>query len=365
MSNSNWYFAIQREVSALMNVTLSEVLEAADGRVCDVIAPLIKRKIEKRTNMRPLLFFIGYCIGKNKVISLDELSDAERHVVSRITAALELENVSSYYINHYLDGKGDIKNEQDAKNRVLAGLLCRDLAHSVIVSSDFLSDEQKKIITDTLVAIDFDINCAQVADINGLLFENIEKFQDREVYERAYFERCKLISGQFYGRCVELGMKIGGADSMAKDLCESFTALYTKMSTLGQFGNDIGDFAPPEMHTGTVEKNYYKDYGSDFINGRLTLPNYLLLTRADKNDLDQLNNIRQEGFLAENMKIILSLLKKYGVIDDCIRLLKDQFTQEKKLFRYESSELRTLISSSLIIFKSNKLIISVREAVAG
>ena len=47
---------------------------------------------------------------------------------------------------------------------------------------------------------------------------------------------------------------------------------YTEMITLLQFANDIGDYAPPDLASGTDEKNLYKDFGSDLRNRRLTYP---------------------------------------------------------------------------------------------
>lgn len=312
--------------------------------------------------MRPLLFYIGYCLSRNKVLDIDKLNKNDKMIIGGVTASLELENISSYYINHFLDDKADIQNEKDKKNRVLAGLICRDLAMSNIDSLKVLNEEGRQLVKNTLVMIDYDISLAQSIDINELVFDNINKYKNQDKYLEAYFNRCRLISGQFYGRCVELGIKLGNNNYNPK-ICRAMTELYTRMSTLGQYGNDIGDFAPPTAHSGTQEKNYYKDYGSDLINGRLTYPNYLLLTRANRQDLAKLNKIRTLGFSTTRMKEFLRLMKDYEVVDDCLKLLKNEFKRVKQGLALEKGDLRTLVSSSLIIFKSNKLLVAVRDAI--
>jgi len=361
MSEANWYFNIQKQVSELMAPPLKEVLEKADDNIRGPISPLIERKINAGANMRPLIFFIGYCIAKKKVLDIRALNNDDRRIIGEATAALELENISTYYINHYLDNKADIKDESDAKNRVLAGQLCRDLSHKIIADSEVFSDKQKFTATNTINEIDRDIVYAQFMDINKLIFKNIGLYYNQKDYLEEYFKRCRLISGQFYGRCAELGIKIGD-DKHDEDLCENITDLYTNIASLGQFSNDIGDFAPPEMHTGTLEKNYYKDYGSDFLNGRLTYPNYLLLTRADEEDKKFLEETRETRFDRERIIRIIQMLKKYNIFDDSMHLLKSEFKKEKKNLKVEKGDLRTLISSSLILCKHNKLIKSIRDS---
>ena len=139
---------------------------------------------------------------------------------------------------------------------------------------------------------------------NTGIFENMGEFSDEKEFRDVYFERCRKISGQFYGRCAEIGYIIGSnstARSKDKQMIKNF---YTEMATLGQFGNDIGDYALADTHSGTIEKNFYKDYGSDFKNQRLTYPNYLLLKRLiSPKDEEIVTSILKKGFTKQTIPV--------------------------------------------------------------
>ena len=83
-----------------------------------------------------MVFYVGYCLAKgNDLIPIETLNEEEKDLIADITAAIEVENIATYYVNHYLDQKGDIKDKQDEKNRVLAGILSNTLAQEIIEST--------------------------------------------------------------------------------------------------------------------------------------------------------------------------------------------------------------------------------------
>lgn len=364
MSNSNWYNDIQTSIAELTSQELLNSLNQFRGTERNIIADLFIKKIKNNKNFRPLIFYIGYCLAKgSKLVPIESLSSKERKIIGDVTAAIEIENIATYYINHYIDKKGDIKDAQDEKNRVLAGVMCRNIQQEIIEKLKidiYLKLEISKILR----KIDQDIASAQIYEVNAGTFKNLDSFKDENDFLEKYFERCRKISGQFYGRSVEIGYVLGKnsiARSAKKQMIVDF---YTEMATLGQYGNDIGDYAPAESHSGTLEKNYYKDYGSDFKNQRLTYPNYLLLKRINNaSDLNFISILLAEGFSNQATVRFIDLMKKYCVFSDCFSLLNNRFNEEKKKLSLPKSELRTLVSSSVIFVKSNKLISSVKKMI--
>ncbi|KKQ50902.1 MAG: Polyprenyl synthetase [Parcubacteria group bacterium GW2011_GWD2_38_11] len=364
MSTSNWYNEIETSIANLTTKGLLKAFDKFEGADKEVISNLFVKKIEKNKNFRPLVFFVGYCIAKGgKLLKIDSLSNEEKDLIGDITAAIEVENIATYYINHYIDQKGDIKDKQDEKNRVLAGVMCRNIQQSIIENLS-LELELKSEIIRLLKEIDQDIAKAQIFEVNTGIFSKIDEFSDESKFLEIYFERCRKISGQFYGRSAEIGYVVGARSIKETEDKRKIEQLYTEMITLLQYSNDIGDYAPPTMHSGTVEKNFYKDYGSDFKNQRLTYPNYLLLKRA-KSETDKkfIEVVLKKGFTDKNIVKFIKLMNKYNVLSDCFTLLNHNFNKEKKRLWLPESELRTLISSSIIIVRSNKLLTSVKQLI--
>lgn len=360
MSSFDWYNQILTQVSTLTSSGLLMGIGEYSGTNRRVLSNLFEKKIIAGKNLRPLIFFIGFCIAKGRLININELTETEQITIAKITAALEAENISSYYINHYLDNKAGIKNKQDEKNRVLAGILSREIAQNLIDKSS-TSQDVKAQLNSALKCINTDITKAQIFDINTAIFSNLKMFSSDEHFERLYFQRCRDISGQFYGRCAEMGYIVGQGNTEETPERKKLSSFYTEMMTLLQFANDFGDYAPPHIHSGTQEKNYYKDYASDFFNQRLTYPNYLLLTRASSpKEISQIYNLSKQGFSETNISALLYLLDKSKALQDSCVLLNKKFNEQKKNLWLQDSELRTLVSSSLIIIRSNKLISAVK-----
>jgi geranylgeranyl pyrophosphate synthase len=361
MSTSEWYNKIEVEVSDLTTKGLAKALNKFEGVEREILSNLFVKKIDKNKNFRPLIFFIGYCLAKGKLISLDELSIEEKEIIGEVTAAIEAENIATYYINHYLDQKSDIKDKQDEKNRVLAGVMSRNIAQEIIEGVQ-LDDSIKYELIHLIKEIDKDIAKAQIFEVNTMQFAQIDNFKDDVDYLTCYMDRCRNISGQFYGRSAKMGYIVGSRSISVNEERNRIEQFYTEMITLLQYANDIGDYALPSMHTGTVEKNFYKDFGSDFKNQRLTYPNYLLLKRA-KNPDDKIliDSILINGFDSEKMGKFIKMMNTLKVFEDCFALLNNRFNKEKKKLWVSHSELRSLISSSVIVVRSNKFLTSIKK----
>ena len=362
MSTSNWYNKIETSIADLTSQGLLNELNKLQGIERKVLSGLFLKKIEKNKNFRPLVFYAGYCLSKgNNLIPIENLSEKEKILISKVTTAIEIENIATYYINHYLDKKGDIIDEQDEKNRVLAGIMCRNIQQEIIEELD-LENEVKLEIIKILRLIDQDIAKAQVHEVNIGIFDKLNDFKSDDEFSKIYFERCRKISGQFYGRSAEIGYIVGANSTKDSKNKRTITEFYREMATIGQFGNDIGDYAPAEKHSGTVEKNYYKDYGSDFKNKRLTYPNYLLLKRVGNDEHKKIISlILENGFTEQLMPLFIDMMKKLDVFKDCFQLLNSKFNAQKKKLDIPKSKLRTLISSSVIVMRSNKLINSIKK----
>ena len=208
MSTSEWYNKIEVDVSDLTTKGLIKALNNFEGVEKEVLSNLFVKKIEKNKNFRPLVFFIGYCLAKGNLISVSSLSDNEKEIIADVTASIEAENIATYYINHYIDQKGDIIDKQDEKNRVLAGIMSRDISQEIIEGLD-LNIEIKYELVRLIKEIDKDIAKAQIFEVNTGLFDKIEQFDDENKYLDIYFDRCRKISGQFYGRSAEMGYIVG------------------------------------------------------------------------------------------------------------------------------------------------------------
>lgn len=309
-------------VSNLTSQGLLNALNNFNGTEKEVLANLFIKKIKNNKNFRPLIFYIGYCLAKGlNIIPIDKLPKKEKDLIRDITASIEIENIATYYINHYIDQKCDIKDLTDEKNRVLAGVLCRNIQQEII--EKLTIDTKIKIeIMKILRKIDQDISRAQIFEVNRGIFKEFAYFKNEDAFLKEYLERCRKISGQFYGRSAEIGY-ITGAKSVAKSAKKKqLVEFYTEMATIGQFSNDIGDYALANMHSGTIEKNYYKDFGSDLKNQRLTYPNYLLLKRVnDINDFMLIYSIISEGFSDKTALEFIKLMNKLHVFKDSLLLL--------------------------------------------
>ena len=363
MSTSEWYNKIEVDVSNLTTKGLIKALNKSEGIEKEVLSNLFVKKIEKNKNFRPLIFFVGYCLAKGKLISVSELTEEEKEIIGDITASIEAENIATYYVNHYLDQKSDIKDKQDEKNRVLAGVISRNIAEEIIEGVNLDLNIKYELIR-LIKEIDKDIAKAQIFEVNKMQFARFDDFENESDYLLQYMGRCRSISGQFYGRSAEMGYIVGSRSVNKNEERNKIEKFYTEMITLLQYSNDIGDYALPNMHSGTVEKNFYKDFGSDFKNQRLTYPNYLLLKRATSSEHKNLiRDILTNGFDGKKMDTFIKMMNDLKVFEDCFVYLNTRFNEEKKKLWLPHDELRSLISSSLIVVRSNKLLTSIKKLI--
>lgn len=363
MATSDWYNKIQTSVSNLTTEGLRRGLNRFNDKDKEVLSSLFTKKINQNKNLRPLVFYVGYCLAKGtSLIDIENLDQEEKDLIGDVTAAIESENIATYYYNHYLDQKGEIKDKQDEKNRVLAGILSNVLAQEIIENTNLENDLKLELIQ-LINQIDKDIAHAQIYEVNTGIFKNIDNFKDEEEFWEIYFDRCRKMSGQFLGRSAEMGYVVGARSTKETEEKRKIENFYTEMIALFQYANDLGDYAIPSMHSGTVEKNFYKDYGSDFKNGRLTYPNYLLIKRATEEDKKLIEDILNNGFTDINTKQFFKAMNRLSVFRDCFSLLNNRFKKERKKLWLPDSELRTLILCSIIIVKSNKLLSSIKKVI--
>ena len=206
MNNSESYNKIQSDLGILTSSGLINALNKYGGTEKTIISSLFVKKIEKSKNFRPLIFYIGFCLAKGRrLIPIESLSLEEKFLIGEVTAAIEAENISTYYSIITWIKRGDIKDKRDEKNRVLAGLLSRNVAQSIIENLNIDIHIKYEIIR-LLNEIDISVCKAQVHEVNKGIFDNFEQFKDEKEFFTLYLERCRNISGQFYGRCAEIGL---------------------------------------------------------------------------------------------------------------------------------------------------------------
>ena len=118
------YFQALRETSGLVNPLLFGYLESGgfEEPVKTFVEKLPRRR-SKNPRLRDLLLRLSYQVsgGENW-----------QGVIPPYAAAVELYNNSTYIINWFLDGKGEMQTKSDERDVVNAGFLLRELAQKVI-----------------------------------------------------------------------------------------------------------------------------------------------------------------------------------------------------------------------------------------
>ncbi|HIP33274.1 MAG TPA: hypothetical protein EYG89_00750 [Bacteroidia bacterium] len=301
---SNTYKDIDKELHQSFNIVFS-------GRV--------GKKLLKPTLFRLVYEMYG---GKNFIDIID------------IAVIFELINISSYQSNASFDHKMGAYTKAEKDSQFIASFLTRELANSLVYNLDICDDLKFKILQE-ISKINKNIYLAQHYDLNMMTIDNYETYSnDIEKYYIDYNERCRLGSGYFSGATAKVAALLAGANE--KDAKYIFK-ITEKYGTLLHMINDIGDYVPKEKYPNRI----YQDDLSDFKNGRLTLPLFLLLTETNT----KISNYKEEEIISE-IQIFLSDSKNY---------ITSQYSSLKKeLNGISSTDAGNMYKLLLTTLKSNK-----------
>lgn len=302
----------------------------------------------RKPRLRDLLLRLSYEISGGKKWQEEILSYA---------AAIELYNNSTYIINWFLDGKGDLKTKNDEKSAVNAGFLLRELAQKVIQQREAPADKTLEIICG-LAEVNSQMYEGQNLDLYILTVDRFHEFQDQEVFLNLLYEKGRLACGNFSAWITDIGTILAGNNDYKKILREFALDLSSGI----QLANDAGDFVPSCDTVNTPDKSY-KDQVTDIKNGRLTLSTwYCLKYGTAKQKRDLLNLVGKENVLFDEQEKALYALKDCGafnfVLGEANRLMRQC---KKTLHQLPKSEEREMLSTMASLIRSNKFYATLRE----
>jgi octaprenyl-diphosphate synthase len=151
-----------------------------------------------------------------------------------------------------------------------------------------------------------------------------------DITEQVYLNIIRQKTASLFGAAMKVGGCLANKSENEKKALQSYGV---NLGIVFQMSDDILDY--------NSTKIFGKDIGSDFYEGKITLPLIILFQKSNENERDEIkryfiNKTRTEKELSR----ILSLIKKYDVIDVC-----------KKRAEYFSN----VSSDSLNIFKNSDI----------
>lgn len=253
--------------------------------------------------------------------------------VKEIAGAFELINISSYQANSSFDNKIGSYSKEQKDLQFISSYLTREIANQTILKLEtepYLKEELLKEVS----TINEKIYLAQHIDLNVLTIQNLHKYKtDKKEYLKYYKMRCELGSGYFSGSCAKMACITAGNNSQSNLIFQ----IFNEYGTLLHMINDLGDYLPNKKYNNKI----YQDNFSDFNNGRLTLPLFLMLTETNTEFSDYtIENIQNSiyPYLLSSKKFILT---QYKELKKTVSLL-------------ENNEKSKMIKVLLSTIKSNK-----------
>ncbi|NEP81750.1 MAG: hypothetical protein F6K39_28460, partial [Okeania sp. SIO3B3] len=266
-----------------------------------------------------------------------------------VCASFEILNCSTYVINWFLDEKNGYDSTDSKRKLVIAGFQLREVAQQI------LEDYGMTSLLTLLSKINHQVYLGQRMDIHDLQISRVSEYPDYDEFLEAYQQRCRLLSGVFYGSCFFAGSIVA---EQPDELLYEMGAIYGAAT---QAANDFGDFALPVQRLSKLEKPY-QDQFSDFINGKLTLAVYLMTQRSNEEERERLEELRSNTIDDNSYREILEILVNKGVYADCLTYLKHEHKRCKTmLYAKEKTVHRDTVASILVRITSNKFLSQLRK----
>ena len=328
------YFNLMKETSQAKDLLIAEYTEK--------LSPEVKHLPMKRhgsPRLRDIQIRTGYEINGGK----------NWKEIIPVCASFEILNCSTYVINWFLDEKNGYDSTESKRKLVIAGFQLREVAQQI------LEDHGMTSPLTPLSKINHQVYLGQRMDIHDLQVSRVSEYPDYDQFLAAYQQRCRLLSGVFYGSCFFAGSIVVGQPD---ELLYEMGAIYGAAT---QAANDFGDFALPVQRLSKLEKPY-QDQFSDFINGKLTLAVYLMHQRSNEQERERLEELRSKTIDENSYREILEILVNKGVYSDCLAYLKHEHKRCKTmLYTKEKTVHRDTVASILVRITSNKFLSQLRK----
>ncbi|MFH1358909.1 MAG: polyprenyl synthetase family protein [archaeon] len=266
-------------------------------------------------------------------------------------AAIELELASMYYANRIFDDKGGKKILNQPKNQFIAAMITRDLASQALTKSCSKADYKTFVrIKDIFDEINKICYIGQFYEVSYNIYKPSMKLEFDHLL-KLYYKRNYGVNNSFFEKIGMIGAILGSGTEKQIEALASFGKNYGMML---QIINDIGDFVPPKLNTGTEEK-LSEDAYSDIKHGKLTLPIIYSLTHKSKEE----NKIIIESLSNPNIdkdKLIkvTKILMKNGSIDFSKKIALDFINQGKNYLKIFPKEKRMPLSTMEVIAWTNR-----------
>lgn len=328
------YFNLMKETSQATDVLIADYTEKLSPEVQQ-----LPMKRHGHPRLRDLQIRTGYEINGGQ----------NWKEIIPVCASFEILNCSTYVINWFLDEKNGYDSIDSKRKLVIAGFQLREVAQQI------LEDYGMTSLLTLLSKINHQVYLGQRMDIHDLQVSRVSDYPDYDQFLAAYQQRCRLLSGVFYGSCFFAGSIIA---EQPDELLYEMGAIYGAAT---QAANDFGDFALPVQRLSKLEKPY-QDQFSDFINGKLTLAVYLMTQRSNEQERERLEELRSNTIDENSYREILEILVNKGVYSDCLTYLKHEHKRCKTmLYAKEKTVHRDTVASILVRITSNKFLSQLRK----
>jgi geranylgeranyl pyrophosphate synthase len=266
--NRGLYEAQKLKITARVSEVMDSAVSSAFAEMDQTAIAFMRRlyggrrdRALKGGRLRDIMTILAFDICGIKEIN-------ENHL--KVIAAGELYNMASYYQNWHLDGKKEVKSEEEKKLCHISSHFFRELAAELIMDTSF-NGEAKLLLLKEISESNKAVQVGQALELDGLNYGEPSTVDEQELYQ-SYLRRCSLIAGRFYGASFSFAPIIAQKDHQTVEL---FRDIGYKLGITLQVINDVGDFCMNREISKTPDKDY-QDQFADLEKGTLTLPIYEL-----------------------------------------------------------------------------------------
>jgi geranylgeranyl pyrophosphate synthase len=331
-----WYRELAHKISRDVDVCIENMLDISLHEPLNSMVRLLPERRKGRSRLRDLLLFSSYKIAEGN----------EWEHIAPVAAAIELYNCSTYIINWFLDGKGELQTWDDERTAVNAGFMLREIAQQHLHHPDVIQG---------LSHVNACIYQSQNMDLFELTVENYRQYQDPARFFPALYEKGRLACG-YFSAWITSAASILASNRKYEQIFRSFAL---DLSTGIQLANDAGDFILPSSKRQTPEKSY-KDQLTDIKNGRLTLCVWYGLQHGEHDSLLPLVGKQYPSY--EEQKQAVDALHRCGaftyVRKEASKLMK---RCKRTLHALPKSQYRDILSTMSSIIRTNKFYAALRR----
>ncbi len=275
-----------------------------------------------------------------------------------LSAAIELELNAMYYRNQVFDKKAGCSNKDNDSviRNWSADSYSRDLAEQILQTSYPGNNRLVDLLRESNMVFSIgefkDATQNIYPQVKALTFDEKMDLCSKRIYEMNafYFEKLATMGAIAAGETEE--SKICALSNFGKDYGMAL-----------QIVNDIADFIPPRINSGTTEKTSNDAY-NDIKNGKMTYPLIWLLHNGGERDKCLLEKILNKGFNADpnQLEELTRVLVRSGAINFAKQKARMHGIEAKRnLHNSFSKEERKFISNMCYMFYKNRYYDALKE----